>query len=317
MRRILLYGIVWSMALTAAAQSEPSFDQYHFNQLAIHPAYAGTRGELDATVFARRQWTGIDDAPSTESLTLATQLANGKIGLGGKVFRDRVGVTDKYSFALDYAYRMYTGGGVLSIGLELSADQYNLNYFELDSYQEGDPAFTNVPQNLTSFNAGAGVWFQNQTVFAGLSVPRLIRASDAIAPSVDSFLTQLEIFDQNRNLYFTSGVLISAGNLLKIKPYVMARYDMAAPPVIDNSISFIFADAFWIGGTYRTTNAFAVMAQYMLDAGNTLKDQYLTIGYAYSQRTDAFQSVFGPTHELFISFQLDKKTTRYTSPRFF
>ena len=317
MKKYLLHIILIFVVANVFGQAEPSFDQYHFNQLAIHPAYAGTKGTFEATVFARRQWTAIDGAPDTESLTLSTQLANGKVGLGGKVLHDKIGVTDKYTFAIDYAYRIYTGGGVLSIGIELAADQFNLNYIELDAYQDGDPAFLNVPQNFTSFNAGAGAWFQNDIVFAGLSVPRLLASGDEITTSVDSVLNKLEVFDQSRNFYLTGGVLIKVSDLVDIKPYVLARYDFAAPPVIDNSISLIFADAFWIGGTYRTTGAFSIMSQYILNAGNSIQDRYVSIGYAYSQQMDNYQSLFGPTHELFVSFLLDKKTTQYKSPRFF
>lgn len=316
MRYCILNGILLLSQLVNG-QIEPSFEQYHFNQLIFNPAYAGQRGDLEIATFGRRQWVDIDDAPSTESVTVNTQLANGKIGLAGKLLHDNVGVSDKYTFALDYAYRMYTGNGVLAIGLELAASQYNLNYSKLDAFQNGDPAFTGVPEQLHSFNAGAGIWFQNDVWFAGASVPQLIAYNDNIAAGVDSVLNNLNLFDQQRNYFVTTGVLIWAGDNLSFKPYVLARYDGATPVVIDNTLSLIFADAFWLGGTYRTDGSISIMAQYLLDAGNSLQDQWMGIGYAYNQRLDAFSSVFGPTHELFVSFHLDKRTTRFTSPRFF
>lgn len=45
--------------------------------------------------MARRQWVGLEDAPGTESVILHAQLANGKIGLGGKLLHDQIGPTEK------------------------------------------------------------------------------------------------------------------------------------------------------------------------------------------------------------------------------
>lgn len=318
MRHFWKYGLICCCFGSSAllhAQSEPAFEQYQFNQLAINPAYAGSQGTLDVVAFAQRQWIKLDGAPQTESVTLNTSLNNGKIGLGAKLLHDVVGNAAKTTFAIDYAYRMYTNSGTLAIGLEASTAQYDLNFSLLDAYLNGDPAFTGVPSRFLSYNAGVGVWFHSPTFYLGASIPNILEASDANTNS--GVLSNLNLFDQSRHLFLTAGYLFRMNQLVAVKPHAMLRYDLNSTLVADGSLSLIFKDALWLGGTYRSVGAFSIMGEYFFDLGNSLQDQHLGVGYAYNQRVDEMQTVFGTTHEIFITYQFDKKTTRFTSPRFF
>ena len=95
MNRRCIYLILLLLPLLGQTQNEPVFDQYRFNQLVLNPAYAGSQGYSGGTAMARRQWVGLEDAPGTESVILHAQLANGKIGLGGKLLHDQIGPTEK------------------------------------------------------------------------------------------------------------------------------------------------------------------------------------------------------------------------------
>ena len=57
-------------ALPMAAQFDPQFTQYMFNELYINPAYAGSRDNLSGTMLWREQWVGLSGAPSTGTLTV-------------------------------------------------------------------------------------------------------------------------------------------------------------------------------------------------------------------------------------------------------
>jgi type IX secretion system PorP/SprF family membrane protein len=304
------------LPLSGNAQNEASFEQYHFNQLSVNPGYAGSQGSLEVTAMAHRQWVKIDGAPQTESVIIHSQLANGKIGIGGKLLHDVIGSTEQTSYSLDYAYRMYSNIGVWAVGIELAASSYNLNYSDLDAFQNGDPAFIGVPQQFMSFNAGAGLWFQNEHVFTGLSVPNLIEPLDTLS-NVGAILSDLNLYDQSRHIFLTAGYLFEAGDLVAIQPSTLVRYDFNAPIVVDGNLSLIFKNTFWVGASYRTDGSISAMGEYFLDLGSTLKDQFVGIGYAYNQRLDDTQSIFGSTHEVFVTFQWNKKTTHFSSPRFF
>jgi type IX secretion system PorP/SprF family membrane protein len=318
MSHLLKYGFIICFLGGAGllhAQSEPAFEQYQFNQLVINPAYAGSQGTLDVVAFAQRQWVNLEGAPQTESVTLNSSLNNGKIGLGAKLLHDVVGNTNKTTLAIDYAYRMYTNSGTLAIGLEASAAQYDLNFSLLDAYQNGDPAFTGTPSRFISYNAGVGLWFHSPSFYLGVSVPNILEATEANTNS--NLLSNLNLFDQSQHIFLTTGYLFRMNQMVAIKPHGMLRYDLNSNLVADGSLSLIFKDALWLGGTYRSVGAFSIMGEYFFDLGNSLQDQSLGVGYAYNQRTDEIQSVFGATHEILISYQFNKKTTRFTSPRFF
>ena len=66
----------------AQAQQEAMYSQYMFNTLALNPAYAGSRDVLSMTALYRRQWIGIEGAPTTQTFTADMPLNKERIGLG-------------------------------------------------------------------------------------------------------------------------------------------------------------------------------------------------------------------------------------------
>ncbi|HAE14902.1 MAG: type IX secretion system membrane protein PorP/SprF [Chitinophagales bacterium] len=316
MNRRCIYLILLLLPLLGQTQNEPVFDQYRFNQLVLNPAYAGSQGTLEGTAMARRQWVGLEDAPGTESVILHAQLANGKIGLGGKLLHDQIGPTEKTTYALDYAYRMYMGSGTLAVGLELSAANYRLNYTQLDAYQDGDPAFTGVPGQLMSYNAGLGVWFNSKRFYSGLSVPNVVSKADENDP-LAPVLNELDPYIQTIHAYWTGGYMLQLSRNVALLPHGMVRYDLHAPIVYEGGLELLFREQVQLGAAWQSVEALTIKGEFFLDLNNTLSDRALGVGYAYNQRLDETQPVFGSTHEVFITLQWNKRATRFVSPRFF
>lgn len=320
MRKVLLHCallfVTALVTLKSHAQNQPAFDQYHFNQLIINPAYAGSKGTLEATLFYRQQWTDMDGAPETISGTLHTNLADDKIGLGIKVLQESIGATSKLQLGVQYAYRVHvSNSGTLAFGLEAGATNYRINYTNLTAYLESDPAFTQQPENTWSPNVGAGIWFHTDKIFAGVSAPVIFE--DTVSGTTNHDISQLNIFEASRHYYATAGILIGNPETFAVKPYTLVKYAPEAPVQIDGSLSFIFKNAFWIGGSYRTNESITLMAEYFVSRKKTLSDNNFGIGYAFQMRTDAYQDYFGPSHEIFITYQFNKKQTRFINPRFF
>ena len=167
---ILSTFLIAGICSRVSAQSEPAYEQYHFNQLILNPAYAGSKNSFETNFFLHRQDIKIPGAPSTESVTFHAPLASQKLGLGLKFYHDHIGVTDKYLFGFDFAYQMYLGEGVLSAGLELSLSNYSVNFSKLDAFQNGDPTFTNEPINIITPNAGLGVYYRNDNFYMASNI---------------------------------------------------------------------------------------------------------------------------------------------------
>jgi type IX secretion system PorP/SprF family membrane protein len=47
------------------AQQDPHYTQYMYNMSVINPAYAGSKENLSMGLLYRKQWVGIEDAPTT------------------------------------------------------------------------------------------------------------------------------------------------------------------------------------------------------------------------------------------------------------
>jgi len=60
------------------SQQDAQYSQYMFNQLALNPAYAGSRDVLATSLLYRNQWTGIKGAPTTASLSVQMPLRKKK-----------------------------------------------------------------------------------------------------------------------------------------------------------------------------------------------------------------------------------------------
>jgi len=67
--------------LPILAQQDPQYSQYQFNQMIINPAYAGTKDALSALIDIRKQWSGFDGSPSTQSFSIHGPLKKKELAL--------------------------------------------------------------------------------------------------------------------------------------------------------------------------------------------------------------------------------------------
>src|SRR6478736_4445164 len=118
---ITLKVLVLCLVITSPGWSQQNvqFTQYMFNGLVINPAYAGADEALSLTFVHRSQWTGMDNAPATQTLAAHTAIKEKKIGVGLILINDRIGVHKNFSALNSYAYHIRVGKqSYLSMGLQ-------------------------------------------------------------------------------------------------------------------------------------------------------------------------------------------------------
>src|SRR6056297_724515 len=93
---LLLFCLMFS--ISGNAQQLPQFTQYMYNTISINPAYAGNRDAISVVGLHRSQWSGLDGAPSTQTLSIHSPLRNEKIGLGLSIINDKAGY-ENYTYA--------------------------------------------------------------------------------------------------------------------------------------------------------------------------------------------------------------------------
>lgn len=314
MKKLALIAFVTLSWLEVVAQTEALYSQYYFNKLVINPAYAGSREALSATAFYRMQWTKLDDAPRTFSLSFHSPFKRKQYALGINLAGDRVGPLQDYSIQGLYAYRIFVKQGTLSLGLSANLSMLQLDRSGLDGFNEGDIAFTNLADNTINGNAGAGIYFYGDRLTAGVSVPHFL--ANKIGPDGENYTRQ--------HFYFTADYLIRLSKArslempkVQIVPSVMLKYVQGADVQLDLNARLVLYSMFWLGGGYRTDNSFILSAEYAYNKLAPKGSMQLRLGYAFDLANNDYRSLTANSHELFLVYEFAGNKNKIITPRYF
>ena len=307
----LLLNILVLLMLTLVSnnsygQQEPSFTQYMYNTMTINPAYAGTRDVLSANLLYRSQWIGIEGAPQTQSLTVHSPINEGRMGLGLNVINDQIGPVSETMFSGTYSYILpidrYTS---ISFGLNAGAELFNIDFTELNIFDEQDTSFQNNVDNKISPQVGVGAMIYNDKFYVGLSVPRLLRTE--YYETEDNSNT---VATSRAHYYFTAGYVFDINDNIRFKPSILSRYVSGSPLRVDVSANFLINEAFSIGGSYRLSSSYGLMTSYQISDA-------ILAGISYDRDSSELRNFNDGTFEIFLRFELFKKYRKMYTPRFF
>ena len=145
MKKILLI-IITFFVVNAYTQQRPLITQYMFNDLVFNPAIAGVKDYVPLNVSVREQWTGINEAPSTQSLSLHGFL-DANLGAGAHIFNHVTGPLRRTGFTVSTAYHVKISKGryskdfkTFSFGLAGSLQQYVTDKSKIKTRIIDDPA---------------------------------------------------------------------------------------------------------------------------------------------------------------------------------
>ena len=113
-----------------------------FNNNFINPAIEGTKGYNLASLTFRSQWTGFNDAPITETVSMYGPIGE-NMGFGGILLNDKTGPSRRTGIQLSYAYRIqvFDDESKISFGLSGILYQHVLDMKELKP---------DVPEDITA-----------------------------------------------------------------------------------------------------------------------------------------------------------------------
>ena len=296
---VFFSAILWTgVGGEAAAQQLPLFSQYMLNDYFQNPAVAGSRPYFDAVSANRLQWIGVTDAPRTYALSLHGPLKGTNMGLGGYLFTDVAGPTRRIGFSGSYAYHIKIQEKIkLSLALSVGMVQFAVDASKLTLNNTGDYVFANgyqsktVPDLGTSFylygmpkDNGTGNWW-----FGGY-VPQIFPAK------LKLFETPPPTGKLNTHFYFTGGYKLFLTDDFSAEPSLLVKAVSNIPVQFDLGARIFYKNKFWLGTTYRTKDAIAVLLGY------SYKDN-LTFGYSYDITTSNLKNYSNGTHELIIGLR--------------
>jgi type IX secretion system PorP/SprF family membrane protein len=286
-------------------QQDPQYTNYMYNTININPAYAGSRGALSIFGLHRSQWVGLEGAPTTNSFSVNTPIADSKVGLGVSFVNDALGVMDENTLSVDFSYTLDLNnrGSKLSFGLKGSANLLNVAYSDLNKYNPNDPQILNDVQNQFTPNIGAGIYWHTEKSYVGFSVPSFLE-STRYDNNIQSTM------QQKMHYYLMAGHVFEINPTLKFKPAFLLKAVEGAPLQADITGNFLIHDKFTIGGAYRWDAAWSALVGFQVTDG-------MFIGYSYDSDIKALRNYNNGSHEIFVRFELFNKYRRVNSPRFF
>lgn len=252
-KKIALFAIVIGCLFgrEVSAQHERQYSQFMFNKMLVNPAYVGTYEGISATLFYRKQWIGLDGAPTTMGASVDASLRKDKIGLGVNVVRSTVSIFDTWTMDAMYAYKMRIGKKtLLSAGLQSSLRYFGANFQDprLRSTQgiDTDPAIPSEEVGSYLWNFGVGLYLNANRFFAGLSMPRLLNTN------LDFVNRDVPLSRESRHAYAMAGMLIPVSPSLEIVPQVLAKQTSGAPLSLDINAGVRYQKRLTLALTYRT-----------------------------------------------------------------
>ena len=249
MKKSYLLSLAVLLSITAEAQQEQMFTQFMFNKLPYNPAYAGSFSSPTLTAVYRQQWIGLEGAPNAQAASYNQSAINNRVGIGGTIMRQQIGISTNLTVDIAYAYRVKMRRGTFSVGLQASMRNIRQNWADsrivvIDQNDQGIPL-----ESKSKFlpNFGAGVYYvaYNDKWYAGLAIPRLV------GNNID-FSEYGAVFSKEvQHVNAMGGFTFHPNDELTVTPQALFRYAVGAPFDAEANVSVMLKKKFHGGLTYR------------------------------------------------------------------
>lgn len=291
----------------AAAQQDAMYSQYMFNQLAVNPAFAGVRETVNATALYRRQWVGIPGAPQTVTLAVDGPFKQKKIGLGLLLSDDKIGITRTTHVYGNYAFKIQTENGTLSLGLRGGASFFRADFtsVELNTGSPMDPGFSQFVKK-TMLNFGAGIYYNTDKYYIGAAVPHLLNNT---LQNNQVLVTNQLVAREYLHLFVIGGYLFELSPDLNLKPSFLFKGSKGAPLELDLNANLWMKELVGVGLSYRSAADISILAEVQATP-------QLRFGYAYDRSTTRLVKYNTGSHELMLTYSFTSdKEKQYKVPK--
>ena len=299
--KLLLTAVLLVIAMGASmAQQLPQFTQFMYNNLVINPAYAGADEALSLTLLHRSQWTGVDNAPSTQSFSAHSLIRKKQIGLGLTIVRDEIGVHKNTNILTNYAYHINVAERTfLSFGLQVGLTNLKSDYASLASAPL-DPKLVNSI-NETMIDFGAGLYLRSPRFNLSLSSPGLLSRTVSVNDSVSVNFKRANFMGYGRYRFTLS-------EQIDMEPGIMIKYFTTLPFSYDVNLNFIYRKVLTTGVSYRRNESIDLILKFQLTP-------QLQFGYAYDYPINYAARLSSASHELMLNYLFRAFKKRAASPR--
>lgn len=290
----------------ARAQQDPMLSQYMFNGLYLNPAYSGSHKYWSSTLTYRNQWVGFDGSPKTFIAATDGPLTNRNMGLGVVALHDEIGVTKQNTLIANYAYSLkFNDKYKLAFGVNVGFSQFSAKLTELTVWDNDEVFSENVSSKVLP-RFGFGAYFHSNRMYAGFSIPTLFAYENGRDFNFDlSRSTFLR-----RHFLLTGGYIFDLPRDVKLKPSVLLKYVQNAPLQADINLSAVYKNTYWLGMSWRTGDALAILVEYQTNT-------FFRVGYAYDITLSKLRNSSSGSHEIMIGIDFGRDLIKVKTPRYF
>ena len=204
---LILLLFIGSFGLQAQERGIPVYSDYLTDNLyLVHPSMAGAASQTKLRLTGRRQWFGVDDAPTLETASLNGRVGE-NVGLGAILYNDSNGRFSQQGVYATFAYHLLLSRNridlnQLSFGLNVGVLQEKLDESDLiGGPNPNDPIISGAGQRDSFFNVDFGMSYYLFEFYAHFTVNNLI-------PQQRDIFSQEFESDNQRQYLFSAGYII-------------------------------------------------------------------------------------------------------------
>lgn len=299
MRKTFILLIYIALSFLGVAQSNIRLNNYWGDLHSINPASIYDKYDAVFSLAARKQWIGIQGAPTTLFASGTTYLENYHTQLGLSLIQDKIGYTSISNINFSYGYAiMFKYDWQLHFGLAGNYQSLSYDFASINVIDQTDGSAYLGLQPQSGFNADIGAEITNKSLRIGMASQNLL----SLSPSMNAFQTNTNYiyarYYQNTNgiVNFGGGVCgIQYANIYQMEFNLTSYFKFKQNNGLTDK-----PDLFDIGLFYRTKSELGMILGF-----NLSESLHVSYSYDYHFGSISFGS-FG-TNEIKISYNLKKK----------
>jgi type IX secretion system PorP/SprF family membrane protein len=218
-----------------------------------------------------------------------------KMGVGGFLYTDNVGPTRRTGAQFSYAYHLRLTERVkLSMSVALGMQQFLIDGSKITFRDGGDPAMDAQLRGEIVPDATAGLLLYHDDWWFGATAPQLLRNQIYFFDDRDATMSRLET-----HYYAMGGYRWAINEDLRLEPSFLVKYVDPVPAKLDVTATLRYKDTVWLGASYRTNDAVALMLGYW-------HKRMFQFGYSYDLTTTNLRNYNSGTHEVMLALTFGK-----------
>lgn len=299
------------------AQSEMQGSQFIFDPTYINPAFSGVSGKVNANLHFQ-----LNDANQGigKSYTLSAggnlALEKVKSGIGINVVKSVFG-NDSYTIGYgNYVYHLpVSENTVLSSGISIGIQQFDINLSNLVTAQENDPlAGRNIYSSKFDARFGMVATFSKK-YYAGISFDNIL----SLYTNKDSYYNQIPPTFRKINMYIIGGITVDNHNEMVLQSNLLLMKTFGGLTAIDLNAIVTFNQGIGLGMGFRQqieewesvgagvqgkTFSQSILRPMLQYAIYTQQQQQIKVGYCYSFNAGRAAVASRATHDISLIFNI-------------